>query len=62
MLTSHLPSSFPVLRAADRDERMTFQIYVGGVRVNSDFITNTAAWGGGNGQQVRARKQIKKMN
>ena len=31
---------------------MTFQIFVGGVRVNSDFITNTTAWGG-NGQQVR---------
>jgi len=34
---------------------MTFQIFVGGQRVNSDFITSTPAWGG---QQVRSEPRF----
>jgi hypothetical protein len=38
---------------------MTFQIFVGGVRVNSDLITSTSAWGGQQqGQQVSGTTKI----
>jgi len=34
------------LRSCVRVVVMTFQIFVGGVRVNSDFLTASSAWAG----------------